>query len=301
MTVARADEGRFDRLGSPPPGHRTIAWAFGGIGLSLLLQIVTSIPLTIAFSAAGRSNDLQNAPGFIAASVILAGLCGLAAFAFASRRMRWSIPDCGIRRGIGFWKSIGLTVVILIVFGIVSRFWESLVHPPKDSHVVIKALEENPSFWIVAMFAIGAGVLAPIAEELLFRGLLFRTLTRLGKPLALTISGTVFGALHAGAVPGKLLPLLGFLGAMLAALYMVTGSIMAPMCLHAFINATSVGQTTGATDAQKAGWTYATLAVSWGLIGLLRYVYGRRGPQIGIGGSDAGPAIAVAGDATRPW
>ncbi len=286
------------RLGPPPPGHRTVAWAFGGIGLSLVLQIVTGIPLGLVFAAAGRQDHLQDAPGFIAASVLLAGFCGLAAFTIAAARMRWSVNDGGIRKGIGFWPSFGLTVGVLIGFGALSKGWEKLVHPPKDTHVVIKALEEHPSFWIVVLFALGAGVLAPIAEELLFRGLLFRALTKFGLPAALVVSGAVFGALHAGAVPAKLLPLLAVLGALLALLYAMTGSIVAPMCLHAFINATSVGQTTGSTDGQKTVWSVATLIVAWGLIALLRYGYGR---GTSLSEPDLAPELAPASDVTRPW
>ena len=259
-------------LGTPPPGRKTIGWGFGGIGLSLALQAVSGIPLLLLFRGGGRTaGEVADRPGYLAASVLVAGVCGIVAFTLARSSMRWSMPDAGVRRGIGFWASLGIAFGMLIGFGVVSRAWESLVHPPKDTHVVIRALEAHPSFGIVALFALGAGVMAPISEELLFRGLLYRSLTRIGEPLALLISGVVFGALHVGAVPAKLLPLLGFLGILLALLYSLTGSIIPSMCLHAFINATSVGQTTGTTDAGKMGWSISTLIVAWGCIFVLRH------------------------------
>ena len=91
-------------------------------------------------------------------------------------------------------------------------------------------------------------VLAPISEELLFRGLVFYRARRLGKWAAYVISVAAFAAIHimgyvgSFSAPRLLLCVLQYIpaGIVLAAGMDATGSIITPMLIHACINAVAV-------------------------------------------------------------
>jgi hypothetical protein len=83
-------------------------------------------------------------------------------------------------------------------------------------------------------------VLAPISEELCFRGMLFAGLReRLPRIAAALISGTIFGGLHGLTGLTAVPPLIVF-GFLLALLYERTGSIVPGIILHALNNAVAL-------------------------------------------------------------
>jgi uncharacterized protein len=85
-----------------------------------------------------------------------------------------------------------------------------------------------------AVFIVGA-ILAPIVEEVVFRGFLFGGLRKyLNVWPAILISGALFGALHFQLLA---FPVLFLLGIILAALYQRTGSLWMPILMHFCINA----------------------------------------------------------------
>lgn len=99
----------------------------------------------------------------------------------------------------------------------------------------------DQSFWLMAA---GAVLLAPVTEELLYRGLLFGLLHRRSRLLAYTVSALVFCAIHVsgyvGIYPLGLLAVcfLQYLpgGLVLAWAYERSGSIFAPIAIHMAIN-----------------------------------------------------------------
>jgi len=77
-------------------------------------------------------------------------------------------------------------------------------------------------------------ILAPIFEELFFRGLFYPALRRsLGPTLAIVIDGIIFGALHMRYL--SIVPLI-LVGMILAYVYEKTESLYAPMLTHALYN-----------------------------------------------------------------
>jgi len=113
-----------------------------------------------------------------------------------------------------------------------------------------------------------------VAEELLFRGLIYRTARdRWGFWRAVVLTSLFFGVVH--FEPWSLFGLVG-LGALLCLLYERTGSLLAPMATHAVHNAVSFGlmlhwrdQLGDDTAAHPAAWTAAVVCVAL-LIVLLR-------------------------------
>jgi membrane protease YdiL (CAAX protease family) len=89
----------------------------------------------------------------------------------------------------------------------------------------------------LAIVATAAIVLAPIGEELFYRGWMLRFLAPRGMALAVIVSTVLFAAVHfhAPAIPAYLV-----LGGGLAAIYRISGSIAVPIIAHAVNNAVAV-------------------------------------------------------------
>ncbi|MBL8878233.1 MAG: CPBP family intramembrane metalloprotease [Phycisphaerales bacterium] len=115
-------------------------------------------------------------------------------------------------------------------------------HPsePPPVHPVLTCLHENA--WGVAgtaMFAFSAIVIAPLAEEFFFRGLLAPALWQATGSawLAAVLSGAAFGLIH--GQPQDIAPLIA-LGIALAALRFATGSLAICVGIHALFNARTI-------------------------------------------------------------
>lgn len=90
----------------------------------------------------------------------------------------------------------------------------------------------------IALFA-GVSVTAGICEEVLFRGFLFAYLHsspwNLDPYTVVLVSSAMFGIAHFGqGIKGVLLT--GMIGALLGILYVVTGSLLAPIIVHILID-----------------------------------------------------------------
>ena len=87
----------------------------------------------------------------------------------------------------------------------------------------------------VGLQVVSVVIMAPIAEELLFRGILYNTIKHTGYPLAgMIISAALFALVHGSLA--LTLPLF-VMGLALAWVYEKSGSIIAPMVMHATFNA----------------------------------------------------------------
>jgi membrane protease YdiL (CAAX protease family) len=95
----------------------------------------------------------------------------------------------------------------------------------------------------IALMAVGVGVLAPIAEELVFRGALLRALiVRRGESFATYVSASVFAAIHLLDPNAWLVvPVLFLLGIVLAKQATSTGRLARPILTHAAFNLLAVG------------------------------------------------------------
>ncbi len=129
-------------------------------------------------------------------------------------------------------------------------------------------------------------VVAPICEELFFRGFLFGVLSRMrieiggwqaGPYVAAVIVGILFGLAHTGSVSSSqyLLPL-GFLGFVLCLMRYRTGSLYPCMALHSFNNALAFGVLLHWSVSDTA----ALLAVSWAMIAALTGPLAAARPQV---------------------
>jgi membrane protease YdiL (CAAX protease family) len=131
--------------------------------------------------------------------------------------------------GWGVLAWIGSTVVA----GAVATLLQALgmeVEPQAAAQAI-----ERVDPWLVVIALV---ILAPIAEEVFFRGVVFNALRReAGRRWAYVGSALLFAVVHLDLV--VLVPLF-LLGLALAWLYERTNNLLAPMAMHAMVNAISV-------------------------------------------------------------
>ena len=113
-------------------------------------------------------------------------------------------------------------------------------------HELLLALQRDGGWWDAGgRSLLSAVVIAPVAEEVLNRGLLqtllLRTLGHRWRWAAIGVASAGFAALHLGSVPLQALPGLFVLGLVFGALYERTGSLVPGILVHAAFNALNVG------------------------------------------------------------
>ena len=97
------------------------------------------------------------------------------------------------------------------------------------------------------------GILGPIFEELLYRGLIFGELRKITKVrTALVIQAVLFGAMHLDVIQSSYALIIGIL---LGFVYYRSNSIIAPMIVHISINSLSVILTHFLTGFELDQWT----------------------------------------------
>ena len=133
----------------------------------------------------------------------------------------------GVAGYIGFFPLF--TLVSVLVYALFTQFGISLPIQP----IVEFSLRNNGS--IVAIFLFISVVLtAPLLEEFIMRGLIFRALLKRFSPfVAILFSGFVFGAFHFNLFSFFQISVFGMF---LSWMYFATGSLLPGMVAHAFFN-----------------------------------------------------------------
>ena len=112
-----------------------------------------------------------------------------------------------------------------------------------NNQAVLTMLDQDHTLMVI-----GTVILVPVAEELLYRGVLFRGLYDKSRVRAYIVSIVLFAAIHVLGYIGTYSPLQLLLalvqyvpaGYCLCWAYRQTGTIAAPMLMHALVNAMSI-------------------------------------------------------------
>ncbi|MBV8601198.1 MAG: CPBP family intramembrane metalloprotease [Candidatus Eremiobacteraeota bacterium] len=193
----------------------------------LFTGIVAGIPSVLIFgpskNPASVGNGIIEAAFYLGAAAVLIPLL--------ERISGRSLEELGLRplspRDWGLALG-GLGAVLLLQF----LYQFVLIGTHQQNHV--QAGFENfsvTSFDSGALMLLTGAVIAPIVEELYFRGLIFNALAvRMPAIWAAIASGILFGAAHGDLV---LLPVLAIFGTINALLYRASGNLGVPMIVHA--------------------------------------------------------------------
>jgi CAAX protease family protein len=235
--------------GAPAPPAQGPGWPawtapvalIAGLGMALVGAIALA-PIQLALGY----DDLADPPfgfeiglnvvqdlAFIAAAIIFARMTGPARAA-----------DFGLVR-VRIGRAAKLVAATYAGFFLFTIVWAAALGiDEKDDLAEQLGVGDSPVR--IAIFTLLVCVLAPIAEEFLFRGFFFTALrSSMSVPLAAVLTGVVFGGIHIVSSPvAFIVPLMVF-GMGLCLLYAATGSLYPCIALHALNNSIAVGATQG--------------------------------------------------------
>lgn len=226
--MAGGAEAHDRRASGPQP-----AWSLGDTLGALLLALGLGAALLGGnLLLAGLPGPAQLSP--LARTVLLSlaeGLLLLPVWLIAIRRRGCSASDLGLRRPRGgVVAAVGALLFILVV----GQVYSALLHRfgLQVQPEVLPFFGTDPRGLLLALLA--AGVAAPLAEEVFFRGFLYPGLKpRLGTGRASLASAALFALGH--VLPTSWPPLL-VIGLVLNHLYERTESIWPGIFLHAVLN-----------------------------------------------------------------
>lgn len=224
---------------APRPRPRGFPYANWGAWTALLgvvLALITGVVLAIPFSIAGNDGHGELTTfgnigvqgmtelGFLLVPMVLAAQHGAATLAIVLSRL-------GVRRfRPSALKWMGGVVLLYLAFNAV---YVAVFGEPHQEDIA-------DGFGPVPVQVLLIVVLAPISEEICFRGMLFGGLrTKLPLIPAALVGGLVFGALHALTGITAVPPLIVF-GFLLCLLYERTGSVVPGIVLHMLNNSVAL-------------------------------------------------------------
>jgi uncharacterized protein len=196
-----------------------------------------------------------------ALTVVQDGLFVLAAWLALKLSLGRAGPaDLGLRRVRAVGRALAAGCAVYVVFVTAGWVLAQVFGNPPDQALVTDIKHEHATA-VLVLFAVMTCVVAPVAEEVFFRGFMFRVFrAKLGTAWGALLCGGVFGLVHAPA-PAVSLVALGVLGAGLCILYVRAQSIIPCMALHALNNSITFGLTTKLDGAALAGLIVASVGV----------------------------------------
>lgn len=213
------------------------------IVLLLAFAILLAAAATLPFAADAASIVLGEGEATLAGAIVIITSTQLAllavswAFVLRPNAVAFAEPLLGadrlraLRVGIG-WGALAWLGAAVVTFAVV-LFLERVGLEP-DEGLAERAIGLMEP-WLVVVAVV---ILAPIAEELFFRGIAFNAwLRERGRRFAYIGSAALFALIHASLV--SLLPIF-LLGLAFAWAYRRTRSLVAPIAMHATFNGISV-------------------------------------------------------------
>lgn len=226
----------FAEASRPPfPIWPTLGAACLVIAAALFALIVVAIPTVIVLGTPRNPGD----PGanIIEAAFYIGG--GAALVPLLERLSHRSLSALGVRRidKRGATLAVAALFTMLCLQGvyqlILTAFHQQNHIQAGFEHFGVRTPQA------AIMVLINGALIAPIVEELFFRGLIFNALAvRTPVVLAALVSGVLFGLAHGDAI---LFPVLAVFGMIQALIYRASGNLVVPMIVHAANNAIFLG------------------------------------------------------------
>jgi membrane protease YdiL (CAAX protease family) len=209
----------------------------------MLLLASLLIVLSMSVFAAALMKG-KNAPpdfiGFVVSTVVTqAFTIGLIHIFLRAHRVSWR-DLLGLRRPrllsivlLAFALAVVASPITWVISSMVIKII-TLFHQPPEQQIAVQVLETTKAPAQRAVFALAAIVLAPLVEEILFRGILYPLVKHHGYPrLALWGTSLLFAAVHIHLA--TFVPLFVF-GVILVWIYERTDTLLAPILTHASFN-----------------------------------------------------------------
>ncbi len=212
-------------------------WDFCLVGGILTLIVLMFSDLSADGEQAGEASDVSWL-GYALSLVMSAAI-------YVPLLVRWLYIPRMERRRISVFEPLGWFLVVVILMGMVNASMEAFglvewvvqqTESPELQESIVM-LQTRDAAVVIYMF-IAAVLIAPVGEELLFRGFLYPALkSSMGKWGAILLSSLMFGAVHMALVQTLVLSIFGVI---LCLAYERTKSIWLPILLHALFNGLSI-------------------------------------------------------------
>jgi hypothetical protein len=229
--------------GSPSPPPRALPVSGADLLLVLIValgsvRLLAGLIVALAASRMGEGSGLLLVLGVLLFQT-LAILGAIHLVVLRKYGLRWA--DLGLRSSSPQWyrRGLALAVLLLPMVAVINGVLIPQVAGEEFHNPQLYAVAPDGFSWpaLLSMLVM-AGVVAPLGEELIFRGLLFPWLrSRLGVVTAAVLSGLIFATLHGVPI---LIPALTAIGAALALLYHRCGSLWPVILAHGAFNAIMV-------------------------------------------------------------
>jgi len=196
--------------------------------------LFATLSYSIRFTEGKPPKDLLYQWSTVASGLIQFAVIGLIVYAIAGLGDRRQL--LALRRPTSWWRALGIGVAIAIGITLLSVLLEPVLHPGREQGVTPDVWRPSHAAQYVANGVVIC-IVAPIVEELTFRGLGYSLLVPFGKWTAIILVGIAFGLAH-GLV--EAFPFLAALGAGLAYLRSRVDSVYPGMVIHGLFNATAL-------------------------------------------------------------
>jgi hypothetical protein len=221
----------------------------GGLVLAAVGGLVVDLP---AIALGAKLTTTHTPPGIAIADTFVQDVAFVVSAVFCAQLGGRAVHawQLGLRPPrVGWRRAAGMIVALIVLFIVVNVIWGALFNPGKEK--ILEQLGSNENAALLLLSAALTCVVAPIAEEILFRGFIFTALRSWrGTIPAATITGVLFGAVHAGSAPVLDLVPLAALGFGLCLLYRYSGSLYPCIVAHSLNNSIAF--------ASLEGWGWQT-------------------------------------------
>ena len=209
---------------------------FNRIGLAMLVSmILVNVIQIIFFNIIGKVNQDLLSTSWInyIALAISYSLIGFPVFYFMIK----GLPEGEKRedKKLGVWEIVKFCFIsysLMYIFNFLTNIFIILISIFKCSEVVnpLQNIIEGSSLILTLIFV---GILSPIIEEMMFRGIMLNKLRRYGDKVAIVTTALLFGLFHANFSQFFYATVLGLIFAYVT---LKTGTIKYSIILHIFVN-----------------------------------------------------------------
>lgn len=206
--------------------------------LVFVVLLALNLPMTEAEAEAARNSATVDAPTLLWSMLLQAAM-------YVPMVIRYALLPKRESAKLGFLRSAGW--VVLTVFAVLmvcaamtqlrlDKLIMELTGSPEQQEVVQSLMDGDAAQKLVLVLA--AVVMAPIGEEVCFRGFIYNILrSRAGVWAAAAATGLLFGAVHTSLVQFLPLAVFGFVQCLL---YEKSKTLLLPMAVHAVFNSLNV-------------------------------------------------------------
>lgn len=239
----------FTEFDNPIPTEKPLPWGWPEVAKALLFMLVGIFvvgAVIIGIGVATKTLPLPEGQGMAAAplfwlGVAIYGVVALAVYLFAGRRAQGDWSLLGFGPFAWWWLPIAplITLGMLFGMGVVNVVLVMPFTGGEFENPQIEALTGGSSSLSLAELGallILVAIIAPVVEELFFRGMLYPVLRRRWSPTAaIVVNGFLFALIHVMPI---LLPGLFLVGMVLAWVRERSGSVIPCIIIHALQNGT---------------------------------------------------------------